>query len=139
MGKLNLGDKAPQFTLESYNAGTIDLEQLIGEQKIVLIFSRYFGCPVCQVDLRHLLKRVDEIRDKGAKVIYITQSGEKVAKEYIEAQNIDFPIVESSKDELYEEYGGFQKLYLPEKWMGRVNPRLLRSSGQTYTVPGDGM
>lgn len=37
---------------------------------------------------------------------------------------------------LYEEYGDFQKLFLPEKWMGRVNPRLLRSSGQKYTVPG---
>jgi len=41
--------------------------------------------------------------------------------------------------ELYEQYGGFQKLYLPEKWMGRVNPRLLKSSGQNYTVPGGGM
>lgn len=41
--------------------------------------------------------------------------------------------------ELYGEYGGFQKLYLPEKWMGRVNPRLLQSSGQQYSVPGDGM
>ena len=41
--------------------------------------------------------------------------------------------------ELYEVYGGFQKLYLPEKWMGRVNPRLLRSSGQSYSLPGDGM
>ena len=41
--------------------------------------------------------------------------------------------------ELYGEYGGFQKLYLPEKWMGRVNPRLLRSSGQSYSVPGDGL
>jgi GNAT superfamily N-acetyltransferase len=41
--------------------------------------------------------------------------------------------------ELYEEYGGFQKLYLPEKWMGRVNPRLLQGSGEQYTVPGDGM
>jgi GNAT superfamily N-acetyltransferase len=41
--------------------------------------------------------------------------------------------------ELYEDYGGFQKLYLPEKWMGRVNPRLLKGSGQSYTVPGDGM
>lgn len=41
--------------------------------------------------------------------------------------------------ELYEEYGGFQKLYLPEKWMGRVNPKLLRSSGQSYSQPGDGM
>lgn len=41
--------------------------------------------------------------------------------------------------ELYGDYGGFQKLHLPEKWMGRVNPRLLRGSGQSYTVPGDGM
>ena len=41
--------------------------------------------------------------------------------------------------ELYEEYGGFQKLHLPEKWMGRVNPRLLRSSGQPYSVPGGGL
>lgn len=39
--------------------------------------------------------------------------------------------------ELYEEYGGFQKLYLPEKWMGRVNPQLLRSSGKAYSVPGE--
>jgi GNAT superfamily N-acetyltransferase len=41
--------------------------------------------------------------------------------------------------ELYEDYGGFQKLYLPEKWMGRVNPRLLRGSGERYTMPGEGM
>jgi GNAT superfamily N-acetyltransferase len=39
--------------------------------------------------------------------------------------------------ELYEDYGGFQKLFLPEKWMGRVNPRLLRSTGKQYSVPGE--
>lgn len=41
--------------------------------------------------------------------------------------------------ELYEVYGGFQKLYLPEKWMGRVNPNLRQSSGQAYSLPGAGM
>ena len=41
--------------------------------------------------------------------------------------------------ELYEDYGGFQKLYLPEKWMGRVNPQLLKGSGKRYSVPGDAM
>jgi GNAT superfamily N-acetyltransferase len=41
--------------------------------------------------------------------------------------------------ELYGDYGGFQKLHLPEKWMGRVNPRLLKGTGKVYTVPGDGM
>lgn len=28
---------------------------------------------------------------------------------------------------LYGTYGNFQKLHLPEKWMGRVNPHVLRS------------
>ena len=42
MGKKNIkkGDKAPIFKIKSYNAGTIDLEQLLSEnKKIVLIFS----------------------------------------------------------------------------------------------------
>lgn len=38
---------------------------------------------------------------------------------------------------LYETYGNFQKLHLPEKWMGRVNPNLLRSTHNTYSIPLD--
>ena len=103
--KVKEGDKAPLFKLESYNAGTIDLADLIGKQKIVLIFSRYFGCPICQLDLKDLMKKYTEIEDKGAKILYITQSGEKIAKEFIEKENISFPVIPSSKDELYAEYG----------------------------------
>ena len=107
MGKVELkvGDKAPLFKLESYNAGTIDLAELIGKQKIALIFSRYFGCPICQVDLKHLLDRKAEIEGKGAKILYITQSGEEIGKKFIEEKNITFPVIPSSKDELYAEYG----------------------------------
>jgi peroxiredoxin len=102
---INVGDKAPLFKLESYNAGTIDLEQLIGTQKIVLIFSRYFGCPICQLDLKNLLERFKEIEDKGAKLLYITQSGEKIGKQFIEEKGISFPVIFSTKDELYKDYG----------------------------------
>ncbi|MFW9999277.1 MAG: peroxiredoxin-like family protein [Candidatus Hodarchaeota archaeon] len=107
MGKNDIkeGDKAPLFNIESYNAGNIDLGNLIGERKIVLIFSRYFGCPICQLDLKTLLERKGEIEETGAKILYITQSGENIAKEYIEKENIDFPVIPSSKDELYAEYG----------------------------------
>ncbi len=106
MGKENLkeGDDAPLFKLDSYNAGSIDLTEFRG-QKVVLIFSRYFGCPICLLDLSTLMKRKTEIEDKGAKILYITQSGKKVAKEYIQKENIDFPVIPSSKDELYKEYG----------------------------------
>ncbi len=103
--KINVGDKAKDFKIESYNAGMIDLSELIGKQKIVLIFSRYFGCPICQLDFNILLEAVPEINDKGAKLLYVTQSGEKVANEYIEKYNVDFPVIPSSKKELYAEYG----------------------------------
>jgi len=99
------GDKALLFKLESFNAGEIDLAELLGKQKIVLIFSRYFGCPICLVDLNTLMKRKSEIQGKGAKILYITQSGEVVAKKYIEKEKIDFPVIPSSKDELYAKYG----------------------------------
>lgn len=103
--KIKIGEKAPLFKLDSYNAGTIDLAELIGKKKIVIIFSRYFGCPICQLDLNILLENVSKIKQKGAELLYITQSGEKVAKEFIEKYNIDFPVIPSSKDELYSEYG----------------------------------
>ncbi|MFX1315040.1 MAG: peroxiredoxin-like family protein [Promethearchaeota archaeon] len=103
--KIKVGDKAPLFKLDSYNAGLIDLQELLGNQKLVLIFSRYFGCPICQLDLKELMERHFEIENKGAKILYITQSGEKVAKEFIIKENIDFPVIPSSKEELYAEYG----------------------------------
>ncbi|MFX1392591.1 MAG: peroxiredoxin-like family protein [Promethearchaeota archaeon] len=105
INEIRVGDKAPLFKIDSYNAGTIDLAEEIGKQKIVLIFSRYFGCPICQLDLNELLDRLSEIENKGVKLLYITQSGEKVAKEFIESKNINFPVIPSSKKELYKDYG----------------------------------
>ena len=102
---IEIGNDAPIFKLDSFNAGPIDLANIVGDKKIVIIFSRYFGCPICQVDFKELLTRRSEIEKKGAKLIYITQSSEKKAKEYIERENVDFPIIQSSKDELYAEYG----------------------------------
>jgi peroxiredoxin len=106
MGKKDIkeGDKAPLFNIDSFNLGLIDLTEFKG-QKVVLIFSRYFGCNLCQLDLKTLLKHAEDIQEKGAKILYITQSGEKVAKEFIEKENIDFPVIQSSKEELYKEYG----------------------------------
>ena len=50
---------------------------------------RDFGCTICQVDLKELMNRKTEIEEKGAKILYITQSGEKIANEYIKKENIE--------------------------------------------------
>lgn len=109
MGKLKAGDKAPLFKAESYNKGTIDLKDWIGKEKIVLIFSRYFGCPICQLDCRELIERLPEIEEKGVKVIFITQSCEEIAKERIKEDQISFPVIQSPQEDkktftLYKHY-----------------------------------
>ncbi|MHA1273202.1 MAG: redoxin domain-containing protein [Promethearchaeota archaeon] len=103
--KIKIGVEAPSFKIKSYNVGTIDLSDLIGKQKIILIFSRYFGCPICHLELLELIEKLPEIEKKGVKILYITQSGEDIAQEFIEKYNITFPIIPSSKDKLYKEYG----------------------------------
>ncbi|MCP4764500.1 MAG: redoxin domain-containing protein [archaeon] len=103
--KIKAGVQAPIFKLESYNAGTINLEELIGSGKIVLIFSRYFGCPSCQVDLKTIVDNLHLIEEKGAKLLYITQSGPEVSEKIIPERGIKFPVIPSTKNELYKTYG----------------------------------
>ena len=102
---LKIGEIAPKFTIESYNAGSISLDQLIGQQKIVLIFGRYFGCPICQLNMKSSLVNMDRITETGAQLIYVNQSSRENAQKFIEANNIQFPVIPSTKDALYAQYG----------------------------------
>jgi len=105
MPRLKPGDSAPDFTTESVNMGKITLSEYRGH-KTLLNFSRYFGCPVCQLEfdeLREFMKKHGSL-----KVIYVNQSYSESARKYIEGKNIDFPVIASpkinGKYELYELY-----------------------------------
>ena len=102
---LKIGDPAPRFKLESYNAGLIDLDQALGQSKIVLIFSRYFGCPICQLDLKTLLEKVNKITSKVSQLLYVTQSGPDKAKQFIAEKGMNFPVIPSTTEGLYAQYG----------------------------------
>jgi peroxiredoxin len=106
MTRLKLGDTAPDFTIDSINKGMVTLNEFRGH-KTLLIFSRYFGRPVCQQEfdeLREFLKNHPSL-----KVIYVNQSLPDYAKKFIEDKDVDFPVITSpkvsGKYELYELYG----------------------------------
>ena len=106
MPRIKPGDKAPDFSADSINKGRLHLNEFKGNT-ILLNFSRYFGCPVCQLEfdeLRELTKKHSDL-----KVIYVNQSHPESAKKFIEGKNVDFPIITSQKTngkyELYDLYG----------------------------------
>jgi len=52
----------------------------------------------------------------------------EVVVSYLDDNGVSWTMLATrDAQELYEEYGGFQKLHLPEKWMGRTNPNLTKS------------
>jgi len=103
--KLKPGDSAPPFSLESVNHGRVSLEDY-REKVTLLVFSRYFGCPVCEFEWDAItdLKKKTEIE-----VIYFTQSSPETAKKYLEGRPVDFPVIpvpeKNGRYRVYDDYG----------------------------------
>lgn len=106
MDKLRVGDEAPEIVKSSLNVGEFELSDLRGKERFYLVFSRYFGCPICQLDFKELLEKAEEIQRHG-KIVYITQSGEENAKKYIGDRVVPFPILLDPEEpySLYKAYG----------------------------------
>ncbi len=101
--KIKVGDDAPDFNLESVNSGKVSLSDFRG-RKVVLVFGRYFGCPVCQDDFDALLEMSGKTDEA---IVYFTQSLEGSARKYLEAYDVTFPVVpvpKTSGYQLYKDY-----------------------------------
>ena len=95
-----MGDQAPVFSLESVNMGNVSLDRYRGT-KVVLVFGRYFGCPVCQDDFDALIEmslRTD------VPIVYFTQSLDGSARKYLEDYDVNFPVVPVPKTDGYKVY-----------------------------------
>ncbi|MBD3188322.1 redoxin domain-containing protein [Candidatus Bathyarchaeota archaeon] len=122
VNKLSIGDSAPDFTRNAINLGhEITLSEILKEKPVLLIFSRYFGCPVCQSDFDKLQENLESINEK-VQVIYVTQSREETIKDFIKNMDISFPIISDPESPypLYEMYK-----------IGRVNLLTLAKMGKT--------
>ena len=106
MDRLKVGDVAPEIAGNSVNLGFFKLSALRGKERVFLVFSRYFGCPLCQLDFKDLLERSEEIQKHG-RIVYINQSGEESAKNYLRGKVVPFPVILDPKEPypLYKAYG----------------------------------
>lgn len=105
--RLKAGDAAPGFALDSVNMGAVSLEALKGDA-VLLVFGRYFGCPVCQYDFDLLLGIQEEVIEK-ARIVYLVQSTPESARAFIEGMDVMFPVIPVPKTDggyrVYDDYG----------------------------------
>jgi len=68
--KLAIGDKAPDFRFKTPWDGETNFYDVAGNNPAVLIFLRYYGCPVCQMEMVKIKQEIDLVRQKGGRGIY---------------------------------------------------------------------
>lgn len=100
---LKRGDQAPEVELLDQEANTVTLRQFQGKT-VVLYFTRYVGCPVCQMDMVELSKRHDDFTSLNAELLVVTQSSPDRLAGFSVDNHIEFKILSDINRQSYRDY-----------------------------------
>ncbi|WP_194766296.1 peroxiredoxin-like family protein [Tamlana sp. I1] len=94
---IKIGQKAPGFKLPNPEGKNIVLDNLLEKGPVVITFYRGNWCPYCNLQLRALQARLDEIHALGATLVAISPQVTDGSLTKDEISNMDF-IVLSDQD-----------------------------------------
>ncbi|TCK18144.1 peroxiredoxin [Thiogranum longum] len=102
---VNVGGKAPDFTLPSVTNEDLTLSDALSDGPVVLSFYRGSWCPFCNLELNALQRRVEDIKACGARLIAV--SPEKPDSSLTHAQKLDltFDVLSDMHNRIAAEYG----------------------------------
>ncbi|HEX3048090.1 MAG TPA: redoxin domain-containing protein [Bacillota bacterium] len=115
--KLSIGDKAPDFNFETpWDNGT-NFYQATGNHIAILIFLRYIGCPICQVEMSRIKKNIDFADRKKAIVFIVLQSSPENVAAVASQEDWPFTIICDPQAKIFQQYqvetGGMIKYLHP--------------------------
>ena len=102
--KLKVGDKAPDFLFKTPWEGERNFYEAMGAKPAVLVFLRYLGCPICQIDMANLKREINLIEQKGAVLFVIIQSSPETVASATKKEDWPFTIICDPKGDLFKLY-----------------------------------
>lgn len=104
LGKLKVGMKARDFNFDtpwSYNKNFFNE---IKKGKTILLFLRFYGCRVCQLDMKRIQDNYEEFLKKKSQVFIVLQTEQKVIREQDHKDDIPYTIICDPGHKLYNLY-----------------------------------
>jgi peroxiredoxin len=98
------GNIAPDFRAKTWEGIDVNLADYRG-QKVWLAFFRYAACPLCNLQVRAIIRKHDELKAQGVQVLAVFQSPAESMAEYVAGQNPPFPLISDPSESLYALYG----------------------------------
>ena len=116
---INVGDEAPDFSVEMLDGSTVTLSALRG-QKVLLIFWATW-CPPCRQELSHLQEVIDANPDV---VVLPISRGEKreVVEAFFQKMGYTFPVGLDVEQTIYRKYASN---YIPRSFVVDGNGKVV--------------
>jgi peroxiredoxin len=101
MTELNIGDVVRRRELVNIHGQPVQLPD--GNRLVHLQFRRYAGCPACNVHLRSIARRHDEILAAGIREVVVFHSKRETMLEF--QGELPFAAIADPEKKLYAEFG----------------------------------
>lgn len=116
--KLEIGNKAPSFSLTSDEGEIIDLSDLKGKN-IVLYFYPKDDTPGCTIEAQDFTKRIKDFEKLDCIVLGISKDNIASHCKFIEKYNLAFNLLADENVEVCQKYGVIkEKSMFGKKYMG---------------------
>ena len=102
---IKVGQKATSFELPDPTGNSISLEALLAKGPVVLTFYRGGWCPYCNLQLRALQARLEDIQALGATLVAVSPQVPDGSMTQDEISEIDFVVLSDQDAKVASQYG----------------------------------
>jgi len=127
---LNVGDRAPDFTLQDQNGNTVSLSDFLG-RRVVLYFYPKDNTPGCTRQACAFGALYGQFKQKGVEVIGVSKDSVNSHAGFAKRQDLPFILLSDPDRAAIEAYGVWQE----KKMCGKVSMGVVRT---TYLIDETG-
>lgn len=128
--KLQVGDKAPAFTLKDSHNNDVSLSDYAGKQVVVYFYPKA-DTPGCTTEACDFQENLNEFNDAGIEVLGISPDPVDKLAAFRDGQSLTFPLLSDPDKSVMTAWGAFGE----KKNYGKVVQGVIRS---TFLVDTDG-
>lgn len=102
--KIQTQQQAPDFTAKDVNGVKLSLSDYKGK-KVLLLFNRNVGCPICNLQYHQLSENAAYFKQKGVAVLSVYESSVENMKTYLQDETPFQTMIPDPALSLYQLYG----------------------------------
>ena len=131
MTTLQIGDKAPNFSVKNQDGNIVSLSDFSGK-KLVLFFYPKASTPGCTVEACNLNDNYARFQDKGYVILGVSADSEKRQTNFRNKYNFSYDLLADENKDVINAYG----VWGPKKFMGKEYEGIHRT---TFVIDENGL